>query len=267
VKPDRDTDNRELYRRNWWRYGERRPGLVEQLTRIETAFVICRVSKHLSVARLNANVVPSDSLTVITSTSNERFAMLQSRVHEVWARFMASSMKDDLRYTPTDCFETFPFPNSQDATAELEALGEAYYRFRADLMVTRNQGMTSLYNDFHDQVKQDSEIWELRRMHAEMDSAVLAAYGREESVPECQFFEENPSEDDEEEHDALEKKKFRYRWPDEFRDEILARLLLLNRERAEQEALAGRTPEPVADRPRSSRKKSSNDSEEQMSLL
>ena len=38
------------------------------------------------------------------------FCALQCRVHEVWARFFASSMKDDLRYTPSDCFETFPFP-------------------------------------------------------------------------------------------------------------------------------------------------------------
>ena len=38
------------------------------------------------------------------------FCALQSRPHEIWARFFGSSMKDDLRYTPSDCFETFPFP-------------------------------------------------------------------------------------------------------------------------------------------------------------
>jgi hypothetical protein len=179
---------------------------------------------------------------------------------------MASSMKDDLRYTPTDCFETFPFPPSASATAEFEALGEAYYRFRAELMVSRNQGLTSLYNDFHDQLKQDSEIWELRRRHDEMDQAVLAAYGWNE-LPECQFFEENPSEDGEEESDAPKRKKFRYRWPDDFRDDILARLLLLNRERAEEEAAVNRTHEPLADRGPVSRRRPSRASEEQMSLL
>ena len=40
------------------------------------------------------------------------FASLQCRVHEFWARFFCVTMKDDLRYTPTDCFETFPFPPS-----------------------------------------------------------------------------------------------------------------------------------------------------------
>ena len=267
VKPDRDTDNRDLYRQNWWRYGERRPGLVEQLKRTETMFAICRHSKHLSVARLKANVVPSDALTVITSTSNERFAVLQSRVHEVWARLMASSMKDDLRYTPTDCFETFPFPTLASTAAELEAVGESYYRFRADLMMSRNQGLTLLYNDFHDQLKQDSEIWELRRRHDEMDRAVLATYGWNVPVPECQFFEENPSEDEEEESDAPKKRKFRYRWPDEFRDEILTRLLLLNQERANAERKAKRKGKPIVEQPLFQRKKPGKETKEQMSLL
>jgi hypothetical protein len=267
VKPDRDTDNRELYRRNWWRYGERRPGLVEQLAKTETVFVICRVSKHLSVARLNANVVPSDSLTVITTTSNERFAILQSRVHEVWARLMASSMKDDLRYTPTDCFETFPFPVLTTATAALEGLGEKYFQFRTDMMLKRNQGLTSLYNDFHDQLRQDDQTWEMRRRHDELDQAVLAAYGWHVRVPECEFVEEFAPDEDEEEPDTPNKKKFRYRWPDDFRDEILTRLLLLNKHRAEEEAHDRRKHQPIADRLLLSPRKPSKDSKEQMSLL
>ena len=150
---------------------------------------------------------------------------------------------------------------------KLEALGEAYYRFRAELMVARNQGLTSLYNDFHNQLNQDAETWELRRRHDEMDRAVLAAYGWNEPIPECQFFEENPFEEDEEEPDAPQKKKFRYRWPDDFRDEILARLLLLNRERAEEEAEARRERAPRADRPLFPRRKPSKESEEQLSLI
>jgi hypothetical protein len=134
-------------------------------------------------------------------------------------------------------------------------------------MVARNRGLTSVYNDFHDQRKQDAETWALRRRHDEMDRAVLTAYGWNDDVPECQFFEENPSEEDEEEPDKPKKKKFRYRWPDDFRDEILARLLLLNRERAEEEAEIRRQREPIADVPLSSRRKPSKDSKEQMNLL
>ena len=36
---------------------------------------------------------------------------------------------------------------------------------------------------------------------------------------------------------------WRYRWPDDFRDEVLARLLELNRQRAEEERLGGAAAE------------------------
>ena len=34
-------------------------------------------------------------------------------------------MKDDLRYTPSDCFETFPFPENFETDPTLEALGKS----------------------------------------------------------------------------------------------------------------------------------------------
>jgi hypothetical protein len=267
VKPERDRDNRETRRRFWWKYGERSPAMFSAMAKCDFAFVLSRVSIHLAIAQLDGHCVPAESIVVFPSDTFLSFGVLQSRVHEVWARMMASTLEDRLRYTPTDCFETFPLPTFSSVTAELEALGEGYYRFRADLMVARNQGLTSVYNDFHDQRKQDAETWVLRRRHDEMDRAVLAAYGWNDDVPECQFFEENPSEEDEEEPDAPKKKKYRYRWPDDFRDEILARLLLLNRERAEEEAEAKRKREPLADPPLFSRRKPSKDSKVQMSLL
>jgi hypothetical protein len=266
VKPTRMNDNRENYSRYWWQFAERRRGLERAMAEREFAFVVSWISIHIAITKMDRRSVPANSLVVFPSDSLERFAVLQSRVHEVWARMMASSMKDDLRYGPTDCFETFPFPVLPTAKAELEALGKSYYHFRADLMVARNQGLTSLYNDFHDQLKQE-EMRELQRRHDEMDRAVLAAYGWNEPVPECQFFEENPSEDEEEEPAAPKKKKFRYRWPDDFRDEILARLLLLNQERAKAEAKAKRKGKPIPDQPLFLRKKPSKDSQEQMSLL
>jgi hypothetical protein len=235
---------------HWWHYERPRIDLARGMTDAGCLALNCGATPHLAICHLERRYVFANTLAVFPAENwHLQFCVLQSRVHEVWARLMASSMKDDLRYTPTDCFETFPFPKLSSASARLEALGDAYYRFRADLMVTRNQGLTSIYNEFHDQLKQDAETWDLRRRQDEMDRAVLAAYGWNGDVPECQFFEENPSEEDEEEPDAPKKKKFRYRWPDDYRDEILARLLLLNRERAEEEAEARRKREPLADRP------------------
>ena len=59
-------------------------------------------------------------------------------------------MKDDLRYAPSDCFETFPFPPGYETDAALEEAGRRYHDYRAELMVAANEGMTKTYNRFHE---------------------------------------------------------------------------------------------------------------------
>ncbi len=73
-----------------------------------------------------------------------------------------------------------------------------------------------------------------------MDRAVLDAYGWTDLKPACEFLLDYEEEEDEEESGGgrRRRKPWRYRWPDDFRDEVLARLLELNRERAEQERLS-----------------------------
>jgi hypothetical protein len=51
-----------------------------------------------------------DATVVFAFDDDYHFALLQSSVHEVWLREQASSLRTDVRYTPTDCFDTFPFP-------------------------------------------------------------------------------------------------------------------------------------------------------------
>ena len=83
-------------------------------------------------------------------------------------------MKDDLRYTPSDCFETFPFPKNWETHPALEATaGREYYEFRAALLVGNDEGLTRTYNRFHDPDERDPRIARLRQLHAEMDRAVL----------------------------------------------------------------------------------------------
>jgi len=102
---------------------------------------------------------------------------LQSRPHEAWARFFASSLEDRLRYTPSDCFETFPFPENFENNERLETVGKEYYGFRAQLMIANNEGLTKTYNRFHDPNERSSEIKNLRELHDAMDRVVLDAYG------------------------------------------------------------------------------------------
>ena len=182
-------------------------------------------------------MVYAETTIVFPFSSYAAFCVLQSRPHEMWARFLGSSMKDDLRYTPSDCFETFPFPDTWESSPNLEAVGESYYDFRADLMVRHGEGLTKICNHFHDPYEDAPEIVALRSLHAAMDRAVLDAYGWRDIRTDCEFLLDY--EIDEEEWGAR-KKPYRYRWPDEVRDEVLARLLELNAGRAAEEARFGK---------------------------
>ena len=146
-------------------------------------------------------------------------------------------MKDDLRYTPSDCFETFPFPGGWETHRGLETAGREYYDLRAALMVRNGEGLTKTYNRFHDHYQIDPEIVTLRSLHAAMDRAVLDAYGWTDIPTDCEFLLDY--ETDEAEQASTRKKPYRYRWPDEVRDEVLARLLELNAQRAAEEERAG----------------------------
>jgi hypothetical protein len=119
---------------------------------------------------------------------------MQSSAHGGWSLFQCSSLEERVRYTATDCFETFPFPTALlDSTANdpahastrqsLESIGERYHQFRAQLMVANNEGLTSTYNRFHDPAETSSDLLELRILHGEMDQAVLDAYGWSDVAP------------------------------------------------------------------------------------
>ena len=171
-------------------------------------------------------------------------------------------MKDDLRYTPSDCFETFPFPPGWETNARLEEIGRAYYDFRAALMVRNDEGLTKTYNRFHDKHERDPELLRLRELHDALDRAVLDAYGWTDLRPTCEFLLDYEEEDEaqDEARPTRRKKPYRWRWPDEMRDEVLARLLALNQQRAEQEsATQEATPPTKKNRARKPKPTGSND--------
>ena len=234
VKPERDYQNRKALRERWWHYAEKRPGLYSSIIGKQRVLAInCGATPHHAFTFLPARMVFANSLAVFPLDTYAAFCALQSRVHEVWARFFGSSMKDDLRYTPSDIFETFPFPKNWETHPSLEAAGKKYYQFRADLMVHNQQGLTKTYNRFHDPNEHDMAIARLRKLHAAMDRAVLDAYGWSDLPTDCNFLLDY--EIDEEEW-GRRKKPYRCRWSNDVRDDVLARLLELNASRAEQES-------------------------------
>jgi hypothetical protein len=264
VKPVRIRDNRESYRRLWWQFAEKRGEMMTTISPLGRVMVIPFLGKWQSPAFVSSETVVAGPANVIALDSYSAFAVLQSRVHGTWARFFTSSFKDDARYTPSTCLEPFPFPEGFEQNPQLEAGGKEYYEFRAALMVSNNEGLTKTYNHFHDPNERSADIQRLRELHAAMDRAVLDAYGWTDLKPTCEFlldYEED--EDDEEAGGRQRKKPWRYRWPDDFRDEVLARLLELNKRRAEQEALAG----PTANAPRKSGRRKSPPKDEKPGLF
>ena len=253
VKPDRMKVNRKVRRDYWWRYGDRQPALYHAIAGLRRVLVNSQVSAHLQFAFLPSDLVFAHTAHVYAFDTYTVFCTLQSRPHEIWARFFASSLEERLRYTPSDCFETFPFPpEGWETHPAFEAAGGAYYEHRAALMVRKDEGMTRTYNRFHDPYEDDPEIEKLRELHAAMDRAVLDAYGWTDIPTDCDFLLDYEID---EATWGRKKKPYRYRWPDAVRDEVLARLLALNAERAAEEARAGASAtdavqaEPVAARP------------------
>lgn len=246
VKPERLAQKREIRARYWWRFGEVAPALYDAIRGMDRVLVCSQTSKYLSFVFAAAGTVFSHKLVVFPFRNNAAFAILQSQCHQSWAYFLGSTMKDDPVYTPSDCFETFPFPPNWESNPALEAAGKAYHEFRAALMVRNNEGLTKTYNGFHDPEESDPDILHLRELHAAMDRAVLDAYGWTGIQPTCEFLLDYEEKEDQDEEAAQavrpgarrKKKPWRYRWPDETRDEVLARLLKLNAERARAEAAA-----------------------------
>jgi hypothetical protein len=221
------------------------------------------ISKHPGFAFIDANVIISHNVALFPLETFSAFAALQSRPHTVWSAFFSSSLEDRQGYRPSDCFETFPFPQGFETNPALEAAGRAYYEFRAALMIRNSQGLTKTYNRFHDPDERSPEILRLRDLHAEMDRAVLDAYGWKDLKPTCEFLLDYEEDDEDEEVNGRRRKKpWRYRWPDDVRDEVLARLLELNRQRAEEERLSGAAADGrVKSRKRTGRKKAQGQKE------
>jgi hypothetical protein len=245
VRPYRESVKRSAHRERWWRYGETRPGLTASIQGLDRVLAISQTSKYLAVAFLSTEFIFSHKLVVFPLGSMSAFSALQSSLHEVWVSFFGSTLGETHVYTASDCFDTFPFSENWERDTALEAPGREYYEFRAAVMSRNNEGLTKTYNRFHDPDEQSQDIARLRSLHASLDRAVLDAYGWDDLRPEPKFLIEDEADFGDEEWADRHRKPWRYRWTDDVRDEVLARLLALNRERSEAEQLAG----AAADKP------------------
>jgi hypothetical protein len=156
-------------------------------------------------------VVPDQQLIVFAREDDYFFGVLHSKVHELWARRQGTQLREvesGSRYTPTTCFETFPFPwppgeepandpRVQTIAAAAKDLVEKRDRWLnpegASEAELKKRTLTNLYNQ--------RPTW-LDLAHTKLDQTVLDAYA----------------------------------WPHDLTDDqILERLLALNLERAGDE--------------------------------
>ena len=182
VKPDRIQNRRRRYAELWWIHAEARPGMRRALAGLPRYIGTSMVSRHRLFSFIDGDVLPDATIIVFARDDDYFFGVLHSRIHEVWARAMGTQLEDRPRYTPTTCFETFPFPEPDegqraavaDAAARLNELREQ--RLKGDAKAT----LTGLYNQ--------RPAW-LANAHAALDAAVAAAYGWPAGLPEAEMLE------------------------------------------------------------------------------
>lgn len=216
VKPERILKDPKKYPRlvdTWWKFWHSRGELYAGIKRLNLSRVLvrARVSDHHMMAFLPSDIVYTEQLAVFLLDKWSDFSILQSSIHEVWARRYASTLKTDVRYIPTDCFCTFPFPKELQ---ELNEIGRRYYEYRLYIMNHYNQGMTKIYNRLHNIDDNSEKIVELRRLYDEIDIAVAYSYGWGDLIINHNFYETD--------------KGIRYTVSEELRNEITKRLLIRN---------------------------------------
>lgn len=112
VQPERSKNNRESYAKYWWRHVEARQGFHAAQKDHHRFSVTARVAKHRLFSWLPSIVLPDSATIAITRDDDANFGILHSRFHELWSLGMCTWLGkgNDPRYTPSTCFETFPFP-------------------------------------------------------------------------------------------------------------------------------------------------------------
>lgn len=229
----------------WWQHVLRADPLYRAIAGNDTCFVMSRVSTYHALRQETTNRVFNEKVFVFSDPRWSKFAVLQSQIHERWSSEYSSRHGAAINYSVSKCFSTFPLPINLETCDDMASSSRAMHDYREELMTEQSIGLTALYGHFHDPEETNPKILRLRELHTEMDAAVLAAYGWSDVPTACDFFldYEEPEDDlpsSSGKKKRKKKKPWRYRWPDPVRDDVLARLLELNAERAAQERREGK---------------------------
>ena len=216
----RDANKRGYRRDNWWLFGENNPDLRRALSGLPRYVVTVETTKHRVFQFLNADILPDNMLTAIASADAFHLGVLSSRIHVRWASAQGGTLEDRPRYTKSQCFDPFPFPAADDLQRQrIRVIAEDLDAHRKRVLAEHpHLTLTGLYNVLERlragiapdalepaerRIFDDGLVLILKELHDKLDAAVADAYG----------------------------------WPADLPDqEILARLVALNKERAKEEA-------------------------------
>jgi len=121
VKPERQRNRREAYRLRWWLHAEPRRAMRDATTTLSRFVATPVLSKHRLFVWMGIPTLADKQLAVLARSDDYFFGVVHSRVHEEWARATGTQLREaesGFRYTPTTCFETFPFPSPTDVQRE-----------------------------------------------------------------------------------------------------------------------------------------------------
>ena len=257
VKPERAAKSNLKLREKWWLHESPGKLLYHSIGRgknfakhpkeydekesklLNKVLVVANVTKYFVPFEVNSNYVFAHKLVVLFPKVPHIF--LSSSLFHDWIWKKSSRMKNDLQFSPTDSYETFPFPRGE--MAGLEELGERFDALRREIMTSEKIGLTALYNRFHDERETDARILAMRDMQREIDAIAVKAYGWDDVPLEHGFHHVSY---------RPEGQNLRYTVSEKARVEFCSRLSKLNRERyvqeqeqeKEQERLRGKKPTP-----------------------
>jgi hypothetical protein len=217
VKPHRDQNPREQYRKKWWLFAEPRPAMRQAIANLNRFIGTTYTAKHRVFQFCDSKIVPDAMVYCISSNLGEHLAILSSRFHLDWCRGCTGTLEDRPRYNSANTFFPFPFPEIDERhRVQLRALGEELDAHRKRQQAAHpSLTLTQIYNVL-EKVRagerihgKDKDVYDqgligiLKDIHDRVDAAVADTYG----------------------------------WPVDLSDEeILLHLVALNKERAAEEA-------------------------------
>lgn len=204
VKPERDANNRESYRKAWWIHGEPRKDLRPALIGLNRYIATVETSKHRTFQFLEAEVLPDNKLVVLTIDDAFQLGVLSSRIHVIYSLAAGSwlGVGNDPVYAKSRCFDPFPFPLcGEPEKNHIRKLAEELDAHRKRVQAQHGLTLTGLYNvlekiragekltDKEKVIHAAGLVSVLKQLHDDLDTAVFAAYGWPASLTDAEILE------------------------------------------------------------------------------